>query len=135
MTVLEQARAAKRASFRLAGAAAELKDRALAAIADSLESSRKQILEANAKDQEQARKTDLKDALFNRLVLTDTKIDQIVASVRDVQRLEDPVGKTLFARELDQGPGRHLEEVRGFPKEVRGSANATARDCRACPQG
>ena len=63
MSVLEQAQAAKRASFRLAGAAAELKDRALAAIAESLENSRQQILEANAKDQEKARKTDLKEAL------------------------------------------------------------------------
>jgi len=103
MTVLEQAQAAKRASFRLAGASTELKNRALAAIADALDRDRGRILEENRKDQEQARKTGLKDSLFKRLVLTDQKIDQIVESVRDVARLEDPVGKTLLARELDKG--------------------------------
>jgi len=103
MTVLEQAQAAKRASFRLAGASTEVKDRALAAIAEALDRGRAQILEENRKDQEQAKKTGLKDSLFKRLVLTDEKIDQIVESVRDVQRLEDPVGKTLLARELDRG--------------------------------
>jgi len=103
MTVLEQAQAAKAASFRLAGASTELKDRALAGIAEALDRGRERILEENRKDQEQARKIGLKDSLFKRLVLTDKKIDQIVESVRDVQRLEDPVGRTLLARELDQG--------------------------------
>jgi glutamate-5-semialdehyde dehydrogenase len=103
MTVLEQAQAAKRASFRLAGASTELKDRALAGIAEALDRDRERILEENRRDQEQARKTGLKETLFKRLVLTDKKIDQIVESVQDVQRLEDPVGKTLLARELDRG--------------------------------
>jgi len=103
MTVLEQAQAAKRASFRLAGASTELKDRALAAVADALDRNSERILEENRKDQEQAGKTGLKDSLFNRLVLTDKKIEQIVASVRDVERLDDPVGKILLARELDRG--------------------------------
>ena len=103
MTVLEQAQAAKRASFRLAGASTELKNRALAAVADALDRNSERILEENRKDQEQAGKTGLKDSLFNRLVLTDKKIEQIVASVRDVERLDDPVGKILLARELDRG--------------------------------
>lgn len=103
MSVVEQAQAAKRASFRLAGAAPELKDRALAGIAEALDRDRERILQANRKDQEQAKKNGLKESLFKRLVLTDKKIDQIVASVRDVQRLADPVGRTLLARELDRG--------------------------------
>jgi glutamate-5-semialdehyde dehydrogenase len=103
MTVLEQARAAKRASFRLAGASTELKDRALAAIAEALDRGRKRILAENLKDQEKARETGLADSLLKRLVLTDKKIDQIVESVRDVERLEDPVGRTLLERELDRG--------------------------------
>jgi glutamate-5-semialdehyde dehydrogenase len=103
MTVLEQAQAAKRASFRLAGAATELKDRALAAIAVALDKDRGRILEENRKDREQARKTGLRESLFKRLALTDKKIDQIVESVRDVQQLADPVGKTVLARELDRG--------------------------------
>ncbi len=103
MTVQEQAQAAKRASFRLAGASTELKNRALAAIAEVLEQNRSRILEENRKDQEQAGKNGLNDSLFKRLVLTDQKFDQVVESVRDVARLNDPVGKTLLVRELDKG--------------------------------
>ena len=103
MTVQEQAQAAKRASFRLAGASTELKNRALAAIAEVLEQNRSRILEENRKDQKQAGKNGLNDSLFKRLVLTDQKFDQVVESVREVARLEDPVGKTLLVRELDKG--------------------------------
>jgi len=103
MTVQEQAQAAKRASFRLAGASTELKNRALAAIAEVLEQNRSRILEENRKDQKQAGKNGLNDSLFKRLVLTDQKFDQVVESVRDVARLNDPVGKTLLVRELDKG--------------------------------
>ena len=103
MTVQEQAQAAKRASFRLAGASTELKNRALAAIAEVLEQNRSRILEENRKDQKQAAKNGLNDSLFKRLVLTDQKFDQVVESVREVARLEDPVGKTLLVRELDKG--------------------------------
>jgi glutamate-5-semialdehyde dehydrogenase len=100
---MEQAQAAKKASFRLAGAATELKDRALSAIARALEGGRGRILAENKKDQEQARAIGLQESLFKRLILTEPKIDQIVASVLDVRRLPDPVGDTLFARELDKG--------------------------------
>ncbi len=103
MTVLEQAQGARKASFRLAGAATELKDRALAAIAAAIDGNRKRIIEENRRDQEQARKSGLKDSLFKRLVLTDQKIDRIVESVRDVERLEDPAGRILWIRELDSG--------------------------------
>ncbi|MBN2552653.1 MAG: glutamate-5-semialdehyde dehydrogenase [Spirochaetales bacterium] len=103
MSVLEQAQAAEKASFRLASASTEAKNRALAGIAETIDKNRGRILAENLKDQEQARKTGLKDSLIKRLVLSEAKIDQIVESVRDVERLEDPVGKTLIARELDDG--------------------------------
>jgi glutamate-5-semialdehyde dehydrogenase len=111
MTVLEQAQAAKRASFRLAGAPTESKNRALSAIGEAIDHDRERILVENEKDQEQAHQTGLKESLFKRLVLTDAKIDQIVASVRDVERLEDPVGKTLLSRELDQDLVLHKTTV------------------------
>ena len=103
MTVREQAEAARRASFRLASASTAVKDEALEAVAAAIDRARAEVLEENRKDQEQAQKIGLKDSLFKRLVLTDAKIDQIVASVRDLLRLEDPVGKRRLARELDDG--------------------------------
>jgi glutamate-5-semialdehyde dehydrogenase len=87
----------------LAGATSAQKNEALERIARALDAGREDILAENRKDREQAEKTGLRGSLYKRLVLTDEKIDQIVESVRDVRRLEDPVGRTLLARELDQG--------------------------------
>jgi glutamate-5-semialdehyde dehydrogenase len=103
VTVREQAEAARRASFRLASASTKLKDAALEAVAAAIDGARAEVLEENRRDQEQARAAGLKDSLFKRLVLSDKKIDQIVASVRDLIRLADPVGKRKMARELDDG--------------------------------
>ena len=41
-------------------------------------------------------------ALLHRLILDDSKIDEMILSVKDVAKLEDPVGKTLSAIELDK---------------------------------
>ena len=103
MTVREQAEAARKASFRMASASSQSKDRALEAVASAIDGARREVLAENRKDEEQASKTGLKDALLKRLVLTDRKIDEITASVRDLVRLDDPVGRRRLARELDDG--------------------------------
>jgi glutamate-5-semialdehyde dehydrogenase len=103
MKAEEQARRAREASFRLATLSAGAKDGALEAAARALEAHRGEILAGNLKDQEQARRQGLKEALFKRLVLTEAKIAQMVESVREVVRLPDPAGRRLLARELDDG--------------------------------
>lgn len=102
MGVKEQAQAARRASYRLAVAATTIKDRALARSAEALEANLERILKENLRDQEQARRTGLKEALLKRLVLDEKKIAQMVESVREVIRLPDPVGRRLLERELDR---------------------------------
>ncbi len=103
MTVEEQARLARQASYRLAVLPTEVKDRALEAAARALEAHRQEILAENLKDQGEARRTGLKDALLKRLLLTEAKVVQMVESVREVARLPDPVGRRLMRRELDEG--------------------------------
>jgi glutamate-5-semialdehyde dehydrogenase len=102
MGVKEQAQSARRASYRLATASSLLKNKALQRIADDLAANSGRILAENLKDQEQARRTKLKDTLLKRLILDPKKVAQMVESVREVIRLPDPVGRRLLARELDQ---------------------------------
>jgi len=80
-----------------------VKDGALEAVAAARESGQAEILEANRADQELARAQGLGEALFKRLVLSERKLALIVAGVRDLLRLPDPVGRRLQARELDDG--------------------------------
>src|SRR5665648_143025 len=100
-------KAAKTASITLASTPTNIKDDALHAMAQGLDKYRKKILEANATDITNAQKLSdegkLSQALVERLKVTDNKIDGMIAGIRDVIKLVDPVGKTLDALELDSG--------------------------------
>lgn len=106
VSIVEKAKIAKEAALKLANATAEEKNKALLRIADLLDTSRTQILAANEKDVEAASSLtkggELSKALLERLKLDESKIDEIIKSVKDVAKLEDPVGKTLSAIELDK---------------------------------
>jgi len=103
----EKAKRARIASLKLANVATEEKNKALLRIADSIADNRERILAANAKDVEEAEvaveEGKLSKPLLERLKLDDAKIEEMIKSVRDVAKLDDPVGKTLSAIELDDG--------------------------------
>ncbi len=103
MKVIEQARRAREASWRLAAVPSGVKDRALAAVARALAANAGPILEENRKDLEEAGRQGLQGALAKRLALSPEKVGQLVAGVEEVARLPDPVGRQLLARELDEG--------------------------------
>jgi len=86
------ARAASRAMPALSTAK---KNRALLAMADALDAARVNILEANARDLETGRDAGLSDALLDRLALTDSRFNSMVAGVRHVAALPDPVDKRV----------------------------------------
>ena len=64
-------------------------------IADELDRQRDQIKAANERDLEEARHNNLADAMLDRLTLTDSRLDALVESVREVASLKDPVGKLM----------------------------------------
>jgi glutamate-5-semialdehyde dehydrogenase len=98
---------AKRASIILASKPTGMKNRALEAMAEALDASRDRIIRENAKDvalaEELVANGEMSRALLKRLLVTDPKIDAMIAGIKDVIELEDPVGKTLEAIELDEG--------------------------------
>ena len=96
----EAASAAKTASFALATLPAKARNAALEAIHSALTESKDDILKANAKDLELARKAaedgSLSQALVSRLDLGKKgKWDDMLKGILDVRDLEDP-GMTLF---------------------------------------
>lgn len=104
---LQIAKNAKEASLRLANLSTEIKDSALEAIASELNSKKQVLLDANSKDLVEAQKMvisgELSQAVFNRLKLDDNKMNAMIAGVRDLIKLDDPINKCLLARELDNG--------------------------------
>lgn len=87
----------------LATLSAEVKNRALEAIAQALESAAPEILAANQADCQAAQEAGIASALQARLKLDATKLKAAIAGVRDVATLPDPVGQVQIHRELDQG--------------------------------
>jgi len=98
---------AKSASIPLASVPGATKNNALDAMAKALDSNREELISANKKDLAAAEKLveagRLSKSLAKRLKVDDTKIDEMIAGIRDVIKFDDPVGKTLSALELDNG--------------------------------
>jgi glutamate-5-semialdehyde dehydrogenase len=106
-SVIEQARRAKASARVLARLTGEEKNRGLQAIADSIAQSRELILAENEKDLDAAWKLvengQLAESLYRRLKLDDSKLNDIVAGIRQVASMKDPIGQVLDATELDDG--------------------------------
>ena len=75
-----------------------IKNRALGAIADSIDQSRSLISEANQKDLEQGREKGLNSTLLDRLALTDDRIDAMAEGLHQIMMLPDPVGEITDLR-------------------------------------
>ena len=108
MDFIEIAKKAKEASLKIAGGVnLDTKNLALKQIADAFEKYKQEIFDANKNDLEAAQKLleegKLSKSTFNRLKLDENKMRDMIQGVRDIAKLEDPIGKILLNRELDDG--------------------------------
>ena len=85
---------AVRAKKTLATADTQTKNTALGRIADEIDRRRSEILSANEKDNAAAKANGMRTSLVDRLMLDDSRIDGIVGSIRELIKLEDPIGRT-----------------------------------------
>ena len=91
---------AKEAGKRIAGLSDEVRNAVLNAVADELVSSRDELLQANARD---LARMDPASPLYDRLMLTEARIDAIAADMRNVAALPSPLGRVLLDRVLPNG--------------------------------
>jgi glutamate-5-semialdehyde dehydrogenase len=96
----ENARAAARL---VAKADTRLKNQALLATADAIDSSRPELHAANAIDLDNGRNNGLDSAMLDRLELTDARIDTMIEGLRQVATLPDPVGAINDLKYLPSG--------------------------------
>jgi glutamate-5-semialdehyde dehydrogenase len=128
--VAAKARAAKEASRALALASTRAKNEALGQMARALEEKAATIVEANRADLERARAKGYARAFVDRLTLTDTRIEEMAAGIRQVAALPDPVGETVEAWRRPNGI--EISRVRvplgvvGFIYESRPNVTADA---------
>ena len=106
-TTREKVEQAQSAALRLANVDDSARGEALHAVADAILDSREAILEANARDVEEAERMlaegEYTQALVDRLELSESKLTSIAEMVRSVASQRDPLGRTEAACELDDG--------------------------------
>lgn len=78
-----------------------LKNSVLDSMMKIIESKRKEIIEANKKDLEAFNRDD--QALYDRLVVDDSKVDGMIQAIREVRDQDDPVGNIISKTRLDSG--------------------------------
>jgi len=103
MTIKDKAAQAKNASIQMAATAADIKNKALSAIAHALTANTDRIIAANQADLDTAAAENLAAPLLKRLKFQKDKIQEAVDGINSLISLPDPVGVTLSAMELDQG--------------------------------
>lgn len=87
------ARAARAASHETARLSRAVKDRWILRAADRLEAARERLLEANREDVAEAERRGVEAPLAQRLSLAGDKWTSMIAGLRDVAALPDPVGE------------------------------------------
>jgi glutamate-5-semialdehyde dehydrogenase len=108
--IAAEVQATRAAARELARLSAEQRNRILLAAADGLEAGEAEILTANREDCESLEHKDrestassVQAALLKRLKTSAAGIRDMAKQVRDVAKLEDPLGRVLATTELDDG--------------------------------
>ena len=86
---------ANNAAKTLSYADTSSKDDALEKIAKHINIDRKAILDANIIDMNMAKKNKISSALLDRLLLNENRIDDIIKELKNIIRLEDPIGSEI----------------------------------------
>lgn len=95
MTELQRMGEKAKEAARFLACAGARKDKALRAMADTLEAHTAQILEANREDLEAARANGMRETMLDRLALTESRIASMAEGVRQVAAQADPIGEVV----------------------------------------
>lgn len=128
--VESRARAAREAAQALALTPTKARTDGLLQMARGLEEKTEALLEANRADLERARAQGVTRAFLDRLTLTDSRIEEMAAGLRQIAALPDPVGRVVET--VRRPNGLEIAQVRvplgviGFIYESRPNVTADA---------
>ncbi len=103
MDIQSTAAQCKQAAISMSALSSRIKNQALEDIIDALNKNKKEIVAANGKDLKQAHIENLDAPLMKRLKFDEAKIDEACEGISSLIKLDDPVGQTLSALQLDEG--------------------------------
>lgn len=93
----------RQAFLRISSLPGDLRNQALARVAEELRKRKRIVASANERDLEEAKRNGLAIPLLKRLIYDDVKIEESVQQIQSLISQEDPIGKLLSRIELDEG--------------------------------
>ncbi|MCR5507128.1 MAG: glutamate-5-semialdehyde dehydrogenase [Lachnospiraceae bacterium] len=103
MSIREDVIKMKSAAPFLASSTIDERNNALKKIAGSLKDNAERIFAANKEDVDRAQAEGISPAVMKRLKFTEGKLNDCLSGIEQLISLEDPIGRTTLARELDEG--------------------------------
>lgn len=107
--IVDMAKLAKNASYKLATLSSEEKVAALKAIAFGLKLFGSQIKAENQLDIRQAQEKGMASSLIDRLLINDQRLNQMIEGVLNIANQSDPIGQLITSKNID---GMELKKVR-----------------------
>lgn len=103
MTIREITAQMKADSFRMAVLPLETRNKILVNVKNALLEKKEEIKEANERDLELANENGITEAVKKRLKFDEHKLMDVLHGIDELIGLEDPIGKVLLKRQLDDG--------------------------------
>ncbi len=100
-TIHEITKAVKTDSFSMAALTNDIRNRALQTIIDTLRAHSGDIFAANQKDLAAGEEASLPQPIMKRLKFDEAKLSDVCAGMEELQKLPDPLFRTLLRRRLD----------------------------------
>ncbi|MCR5743072.1 MAG: glutamate-5-semialdehyde dehydrogenase [Lachnospiraceae bacterium] len=103
LTMMEATKKMKADSYKMAALSIDVRNAILLAVREALLKNRDAIFAANKKDMDAAEQNGIAASVKKRLKFDEHKLADVTAGIDQLVSLADPIGKTLLARQLDEG--------------------------------
>lgn len=103
MELMEICKQAKKVRQQVGILTTDQKNAALLAVADRLEASSEMLIAENETDMENGRNNWMAEGLLDRLKLSEERIAQMAEGLRQIARLNDPIGEVLSMKKRPNG--------------------------------
>src|SRR5699024_832018 len=108
--VVQKGKAAKTSSYLLTGVTTEEKNKALPFVTEQIGGDQDCNLEKNKKDIAKGKENGLSNAVLDRIMLNETRIQDMAQAIHLLVDLQDPIGEVLETIEKENG--LHIQKKR-----------------------
>lgn len=90
-------------SYKMAALSLETRNNILKNVKEALLKNKEEIFKANKMDMDAAEENGITEAVKKRLKFDENKLYDVTRGIEDLIKLDDPIGKIQFKRQLDEG--------------------------------